>query len=53
MKVVTEADRDAVLSNVQKLVEGFVSLLPFLDEKEVQDFVELALADALQHHESR
>lgn len=47
MKVVSEADRDKVLSNVKKLVEGFVNLLPFLDEKEVQEFVELALADAM------
>jgi hypothetical protein len=48
MKVATQADRDTVLSNVKKLVEAFVNLLPFLEEKEVRDFVELALADGIE-----
>jgi hypothetical protein len=48
MKVATEADRDTLLSNVKNLVEAFVNLLPFLEEKEVRDFVEVALADGIE-----
>ena len=48
MKVATQADRDTVSSNVKKLVEAFVNLLPFLEEKEVRDFVEVALADGIE-----